>query len=66
MSLNIKLHFLDTVEWSYPDNIEPLLQTASTTLGSKIINRFQAQVTPTLCFILHYIIIFIIITSSIQ
>jgi T-complex protein 1 subunit epsilon len=33
----------DVIDWSYPDNIEPLLQTASTTLGSKIINRFQAQ-----------------------
>mmetsp|Transcript_8299 Transcript_8299/g.15816 ORF Transcript_8299/g.15816 Transcript_8299/m.15816 type:complete len:552 (-) Transcript_8299:336-1991(-) len=32
----------DTVEWS-PDNLEPLLRTAETTLGSKIINRFQKQ-----------------------
>lgn len=26
-----------------PDNVEPLIQTAMTTLGSKIINRFQRQ-----------------------
>lgn len=32
----------DRVEWS-PDNLEPLLETAHTTLGSKIINRFQDQ-----------------------
>jgi len=32
----------DTVEWS-PDNLQPLLDTAETTLGSKIINRFQKQ-----------------------
>lgn len=32
----------DRVEWS-EDNLEPLLQTASTTLGSKIISRFQSQ-----------------------
>lgn len=32
----------DVVEWS-PDNLQPLLDTAQTTLGSKIINRFQKQ-----------------------
>lgn len=32
----------DTMEWS-PDNLTPLLRTAETTLGSKIINRFQKQ-----------------------
>ena len=32
----------DTVEWT-EDNTTPLLQTAMTTLGSKIINRFQQQ-----------------------
>ena len=32
----------DTVEWS-ESNTLPLLQTAMTTLGSKIINRFQQQ-----------------------
>lgn len=32
----------DRVEWS-PDNLQPLLETAETTLGSKIINRFQKQ-----------------------
>lgn len=32
----------DTIEWS-PDNLQPLLDTAQTTLGSKIINRFQKQ-----------------------
>ena len=32
----------DTVNWP-PDNTYPLLQTAITTLGSKIINRFQKQ-----------------------
>jgi T-complex protein 1 subunit epsilon len=32
----------DRVEWS-PDNLQPLLDTATTTLGSKIINRFQKQ-----------------------
>merc|ERR1740130_1202866 len=32
----------DVIEWS-PDNLEPLLQTAETTLGSKIINRYQKQ-----------------------
>ena len=30
------------MEWS-PDNLQPLLQTAETTLGSKIINRYQKQ-----------------------
>jgi T-complex protein 1 subunit epsilon len=32
----------DTVEWT-EDNTTPLLETAMTTLGSKIINRFQEQ-----------------------
>jgi len=32
----------DRIEWS-PDNIEPLLQTAMTTLSSKIVNRYQKQ-----------------------
>jgi len=32
----------DTVEWS-PDNLVPLLKTAETTLGSKIISRFQSK-----------------------
>eukprot|EP00455_Lapot_gusevi_P030690 TRINITY_DN3304_c0_g1_i2.p1 TRINITY_DN3304_c0_g1~~TRINITY_DN3304_c0_g1_i2.p1 ORF type:complete len:542 (-),score=200.51 TRINITY_DN3304_c0_g1_i2:64-1689(-) len=32
----------DTVEFSQ-DNIEPLIQTAMTTLGSKIVNRFHRQ-----------------------
>lgn len=32
----------DTVEWS-EDNTQPLLDTAVTTLGSKIINRYQMQ-----------------------
>jgi T-complex protein 1 subunit epsilon len=32
----------DRVEWS-AENTDPLLQTAMTTLNSKIINRFQAQ-----------------------
>jgi len=32
----------DIMEWS-PDNLQPLLQTAETTLGSKIINRYQKQ-----------------------
>ena len=32
----------DTIDFD-SKNIEPLVQTASTTLGSKIINRFQRQ-----------------------
>lgn len=32
----------DVVKWD-PDNLAPLLQTAETTLSSKIINRFQKQ-----------------------
>jgi T-complex protein 1 subunit epsilon len=32
----------DVIEWS-PTNLQPLLDTAKTTLGSKIINRFQDQ-----------------------
>eukprot|EP01006_Ploeotia_vitrea_P017409 TRINITY_DN48523_c0_g1_i1.p1 TRINITY_DN48523_c0_g1~~TRINITY_DN48523_c0_g1_i1.p1 ORF type:complete len:579 (-),score=378.62 TRINITY_DN48523_c0_g1_i1:1255-2910(-) len=32
----------DRWEWS-PDNLDPLLRTAETTLGSKIINRFKKQ-----------------------
>jgi T-complex protein 1 subunit epsilon len=32
----------DTVDWT-PQNTQPLLDTAFTTLGSKIINRFQKQ-----------------------
>jgi T-complex protein 1 subunit epsilon len=32
----------DRIEWT-PKNTEPLLQTAMTTLGSKIVNRFQKQ-----------------------
>jgi len=32
----------DFINWT-PENIEPLLQTAMTTLGSKIVNRFQQQ-----------------------
>lgn len=32
----------DTVEWSLKDP-EPLIQTAMTTLGSKIINRYQRK-----------------------
>lgn len=32
----------DTVDWT-PQDTSPLLQTAMTTLGSKIINRFQRQ-----------------------
>jgi len=32
----------DSVKWT-PENTQPLLQTAMTTLGSKIINRFQQQ-----------------------
>lgn len=32
----------DSVNWT-PQNLDPLLKTAETTLGSKIINRFQSQ-----------------------
>lgn len=34
----------DTMEWS-PDNLTPLVRTAYTTLGSKIINRYQDQMS---------------------
>jgi len=46
MAARFAIDYLDKISESFPvdkDNLEPLVQTAMTTLGSKIVNRCQRQ-----------------------